>query len=98
MLIDLDHFLLARLRTGDWRALRAVLAEPSLALVGQDRIFAPGEVGTLRRLLSHHLLGGTLVAALAAVAPFWALLSAAVLYAHVLADLAWDVWRHDGPV
>jgi len=103
-LIDLDHFLLARIRAGDWRALQVILRDPSLAVLHQDEIFAEGEVGTLRRLLSHVLLSGALVGAFAllasasVVAVFWAILTAVVLYAHLLTDLAWDVWRRDGPV
>ena len=81
-----------------------MIANPSLAVFRQDRIFAEGEVGTLRRLLSHVLFGGALVGALALLAsarvlpPFWVTLTAVVLYAHLLADLAWDVWRRDAPV
>lgn len=96
-LIDLDHFLLARLNTGDWRALGAILREPSIAVLRQDRIFAEGEVGALRRLLSHVVVTGLLVGALAPVAPSWAILTAVVLYFHVLADLAWDVRGRDAP-
>ncbi|MFB6296855.1 MAG: hypothetical protein ABEH66_08485 [Halobacteriales archaeon] len=31
------------------------------------------------------------------LAAFWAVLTAVVLYVHLLSDLAWDVWRRDGP-
>jgi hypothetical protein len=102
-LIDLDHFLLARINTGDWRALRAIVREPSLAVLHQDRIFAEGEVGALRRLLSHVVISGALVGALALLAslgvlpPVWAILTAFVLYAHLLADLVWDVRRGSDP-
>lgn len=94
--VDFDHFLVARYNAGDWRALRAVLADPRLAFVSQDQIFTPGEVGVLQRLLTHVVLGGVLVVALLAGALVdLAVVSAVVLYVHVLADLVWDVARQD---
>ncbi|MFB6174330.1 MAG: hypothetical protein ABEI39_06780 [Halobacteriales archaeon] len=92
-LIDLDHFPLARLRTGEWRAVRACLEEPSLLLFDQAAIFEAGEVGAERRLLSHALIGGVLVGGLAFLDPFLALTTAVVLYVHVVADLIADVRR-----
>ena len=97
-LIDLDHFVVARLNTGDWRALRYCLATPTAVFLDQDSIFVPGEVGTLRRLLSHAVLGGVLVGALALASPFLAAFSALILYAHVVADLIHDVRQVDGVV
>lgn len=94
--IDLDHFLIARLRAGDWSHLRFVLANPRAAVVGQDRIFETGAVGDRSRLLSHALLGGALVAVVAAASSFLALVSAVVLWVHVLCDLAVDVREHEG--
>ncbi|WP_228546300.1 hypothetical protein [Halegenticoccus tardaugens] len=60
-------------------------------VAGQDDIFEEGEVGTLRRLLSHVVIGGVAVLALSLSSPFLALLTAVTLYAHLLADLVWDV-------
>lgn len=91
VLIDLDHFLLARLNTGGWRAARACLADPSLVLLDQDDIFEDGEVGSYRRLLSHALIGGALVGGLALVDSFLAVFTAVVLYAHVVSDLVAEV-------
>lgn len=88
--IDLDHFLLARLNDGDWRAVRRCLADPRIVFLDQGRIFRTGEVGTLPRLLSHVLIIGALVGALAFVAPGLAVFTAVVLYLHVLADLYAD--------
>ncbi|WP_198665621.1 MULTISPECIES: hypothetical protein [Haloprofundus] len=59
---------------------------------GQDEIFEDGEVGTLRRLLSHVVVVGVAVPALVLVSPALALLTAVVLYGHLLADLVWDVY------
>lgn len=88
--IDLDHFALARLNDGDWRAVRRCLADPRIVVLDQDRIFRPGSVGTLPRLLSHVVVAGALVAVLAIPAPGLAVLTAVVLYLHVLADLYED--------
>lgn len=91
VLIDLDHFLIARLRTGTWEAARACLRDPRLVLVSQDRIFDPGSVGILSRLLSHLVLVGVAVGLTALVDASLAVLTAVVLYAHLLSDVAWDV-------
>lgn len=88
--IDLDHFLLARLNDGDWRAARRCLADPRIVFLKQDRIFRTDEVGTLPRLLSHVVVAGLLVGLLAIAAPGLAVFTAVVLYLHVLADLYAD--------
>lgn len=89
--IDFDHFLVARLNTGSWAAARRCLRDPRIVFADQDAIFASGDVGVLRRLLSHVLIAGLLVAGLTFVDPFLAAFSAVVLYGHLLADLIWDV-------
>jgi hypothetical protein len=93
--IDLDHFLIARLRAGDWRHLRFAVGNPRAAFVDQDRLFDDGDVGALTRLLSHALVGGVVVVVLVPVDPFLALVSAVVLYVHVLADLAVEAPRYE---
>jgi len=93
--IDLDHFVIARLRTGDWHNLRLAVADPRAAFVEQERLFEPGDVGVLTRLTSHALIGGFVVAVLAPVAPLFALVSAVVVYGHVLCDLAAGVWKYE---
>jgi (2Fe-2S) ferredoxin len=89
--VDLDHFLVAALNTGEWRALRRCLRDPTLVVRDQGAIFEAGEVGVIRRLLSHVVLGGALVGLLALRAPFLAAFVALVLYFHLLADLLWDL-------
>ena len=90
--IDVDHFVVARLNTGNWDALLGVVRNPRRAFFDQERIFEGGEdVTKLQRLLSHAVIGGLLVAVLYPLAPYWAVLSAVVLYAHVLSDLVQDV-------
>ena len=86
-----DHFLVAWYNTGSPRAIRYVLRNPRAALVDQAAIFEPHEISKLDRLLSHHLIGGPLVAGLWFVAPDIALLTAATLYVHVVADLVADI-------
>lgn len=93
--IDLDHFLVARYNTGDWSAVRACLRDPRIVLVDQGAIFEPDAIWPVERLLTHVVAMGAIVVGLAAVAPSLALLSAVVLYGHLLSDLLWDVSRHD---
>jgi hypothetical protein len=90
--IDFDHFLIARLNTGNWDALLGVVRNPRRAVFDQRDIFDEGEdVTRIQRLLSHVVLGGVLVAALYPLSAYAALLSAVVLYVHVLSDLYQDV-------
>lgn len=90
VVVDLDHFLVARLVVGDWRHLRRVLAQPTDVLWDQSWIFPAEDFLVVERLLSHTLLGGALVAGAWSVSPTFAIYSAVVLYVHVLADLLRD--------
>ena len=90
VVIDFDHFAVARLETGDWAALRRCFRNPEIVLLDQDEIFGPQDLWPLQRLLSHHLIGGTVVFGLWLVSEPLALFTAVVLYAHVLGDLVWD--------
>jgi hypothetical protein len=89
-LVDLDHFLIARVRTGSWGPLRRCLSDPRMALFDQDEIFDEGDVGAGTRLVSHVLVTGLLVGGLAFVAPSLALVAGVVLVAHVACDVIWD--------
>ncbi len=90
VLIDLDHFVLARLRVGDWRHLRNCLKNPERVFFDQENLFdGTGEMAS-PRILSHVILGGVLTALTACVSRPVALLTGAVLYVHVLADLLRD--------
>jgi hypothetical protein len=91
--VDLDHFLIARARTGSWEPLRRCLADPRIALLDQAEIFDEGDVGTVTRLGSHLAITAAVVTALATVARSLALTAAAVLAAHIACDVAWDLWR-----
>ncbi|WP_458205746.1 hypothetical protein [Haladaptatus sp. NG-SE-30] len=88
--IDLDHFVLTRFRTGDWRHLRACLASPADAFSDQDQVFEDIDDMEPERILSHMILGGLLVGGLAVVSQPVAVFTAVVLYAHILADLLRD--------
>lgn len=96
--IDFDHFLVARLNTGEWTAVRRCLRDPRIVFTDQNAIFEEGDVGTLRRLLSHVVLAGLAVVGLLAVDVFLAVFTAVVLYAHLLSDLVWDVLAGAGRV
>ncbi len=90
--IDLDHFLIARFKTGRWDAVRFCLSNPRAAVADQSEIFEPGDVGVLSRLLSHVVIGGVVVPAIAALSVPLAIVTGVVLYAHLLADLVWDIY------
>lgn len=92
VLVDLDHFFIARVLVGDWRHLRRVLANP-LGLFGdQAWVFEDVRRFEDERLLSHHAIGGVLVTGTwLAISPAIGAFTAVVLYAHVLADLVHDV-------
>ncbi|MFC6837419.1 hypothetical protein [Halomarina ordinaria] len=87
--VDLDHFLLARLLSGDWSHLRSTLRRGRGAFVDQAGTFRGLEMER-RRHLSHHALGGVLVGGLALVSAPLAVFTAVVLYTHVLCDLLRD--------
>ena len=91
--IDVDHFLVARLTTGEWTPLRRCLSNPRLVFLDQDEIFEPDAIWPLQRLLSHVLIAGVVVPALALWNVPMAVFVGAVLYFHLLADLVWDVYR-----
>jgi hypothetical protein len=88
VLIDVDHFPIARMAVGDWRHLRRVLADPALLLFGQDEIFDLDFRRT--RIASHLLVGAGLTATLRRRAPAAAVVTAVCLAAHVVADALRD--------
>jgi Na+(H+)/acetate symporter ActP len=94
--IDFDHFLVAWYKTGETRAIRYCLCNPRAVVLDQDSIFAADDLGKLDRLLSHLLIAGPLAAALWLFDPATALLVAATLYVHVVADLVHDIRESDG--
>jgi hypothetical protein len=91
--VDLDHFLIARLRTGSWDPLRRCLRNPRMALFDQTEIFTRGDVGARTRLVSHLVIAGLLVGGLRGVTPGLAIVAGVVLAVHVCCDVAWDAWR-----
>ena len=95
VLVDLDHFLIARLKTGRWDAVRFCLANPIAALADQRRIFDRGDVGVLSRLLSHLLLAGIVVPLVAVASVSLAIVTGVVLYVHLVTDVVWDIYRLD---
>lgn len=67
VLIDLDHFPIARWYAGDWRHLRTALADPLAALVDQAGTFDDLPDFEPLRLGTHLLIGAPLVAGLVIV-------------------------------
>lgn len=91
VLIDLDHFLVARLKQGDWDATIRGLRNPRLLVLDQDQLFDEDALWARQRLLSHAIIATVVVGVLAAAASVWlALVAAASLWVHLLADLVWD--------
>lgn len=92
VIVDLDHFLIARAMQGDWSNLRRAVSNPRVGLIEQERVFADTDEVALRqyRLLSHLLVGGALVAVCTRVDDGLAVLVAVLLYAHVVADVVRD--------
>lgn len=93
--VDLDHFLIARVKTGGWDAVRFCLSNPTAAVADQGRIFGHGDVGVLSRLLSHLLIVGLAGPLLALASVPFSILTVAVLYVHLVCDVLWDIWRLD---
>ena len=91
--VDLDHFLIARVRTGDWNALVRCLRSPRVAFLDQDEIFEGDAVGAWPRLGTHVVITAALVTALAVVSHALALAAGLVLAVHIGCDVAWDVRR-----
>ena len=92
VLIDLDHFVLAWVLSGSLDPLRRVLRAPWIVVTDPSTIFDAEDLGPYHRLISHVVIAGVLVPGVwLAVDPFVGVLSAAVLYAHLLADLIADV-------
>lgn len=93
--IDFDHFVVARYRTGSWRAFRYLLSNPRRALADQSTIFREDDLNALDRLLSHVLIIGVAVPLTWVVSVDLGVTTAVVLYAHVLSDLLVDVRQFD---
>lgn len=83
--IDLDHFVIARIRVGDWSHLRDAVSDPVGAFVDQGSVFPQMEF-SVQRLLSHLIVGGGLTLLSALAAPLLAVFTAVVVYVHVVAD------------
>lgn len=92
VLIDLDHFLIARLNTGDWESLFGVIRSPVRSLADQSTIFPGHAISREDRMLTHLLIAAVLVAGLWTLSPAWGLVTAVVLYLHLLTDAIADVF------
>lgn len=88
--IDLDHFVIARLKVGDWSHLQRCLSDPVWAFTDQGNVFPDIEI-TVQRLFTHALIGVALVFGLLLVSPVVALFTAAVVSVHVACDLLREI-------
>lgn len=91
VLIDLDHFVIARLNTGSWEPFVRAIRSPAHSFVNQDDIFPEGAVTREDRVLTHLVVGGVLVAGIWPLHPDFAIVAAVVLYLHLLTDAIADV-------
>ena len=91
--VDLDHFLIARVERGDWQNLELAVTNPRVGLLEQERVFEEFDARfNLKRLFSHHLIGGVAVGGLALFgAASLAAFVGVVLYAHVVCDFLRDL-------
>lgn len=86
--IDVDHFLIARLRTDSWKNLRRVIERPSIVFLDQESIFDEGEVGPVDRLASHVLIGAVGAGLLWLFGlSYWAGVVVVTLLVHLVADV-----------
>jgi hypothetical protein len=83
--IDLDHFVIARVKVGDWHHLTDALGDLRVAFIDQELVFPDVSI-TVERLLTHLLIGGALVGTLVFVSVPLAVFTAVVLYAHIVCD------------
>ncbi|MEM4780197.1 MAG: hypothetical protein QXG03_01320 [Halalkalicoccus sp.] len=84
--IDLDHFLIARLKTGGWSYFTRAASDPVWAFTEQEQVFPDVDM-MVERLVSHVLIGGTLYRLFRPVSRLLSVFSAIVVSAHVLADV-----------
>ncbi|MDY6773589.1 MAG: hypothetical protein SVS85_00185 [Candidatus Nanohaloarchaea archaeon] len=95
VLIDLDHFLLARWKTGSWEQLFKALESPYRTFTDEDSVMGEDMGGTVSpgdRIVSH-LTVLMLVLALYLFQPRLSLLLVYTVSLHILADLFQD-WRN----
>ena len=84
--IDLDHFVIARRKTGDWSHLRAAVAHPVRAFTRQKNVF-PDLWFPVERLLTHTVIGGALALLWLPVSGTVAVFTAVIVYVHLVADM-----------
>ena len=82
--IDLDHFLIARLKTGSWSYFTRAVRHPVWAFTEQRDVFPDVEMRG-DRLVSHVFIGYALFGLLRRASHLLAIFSAIIVTAHVLA-------------
>lgn len=94
-IIDIDHFLIARLNSGSWMHLSQSVRNPHKLFLDQAAIFNPGDLFRDQRLFSHFLIFGFATGAMWFVSPFLSFATAVAIYTHILADLYSDMRTRD---
>lgn len=94
-MIDLDHFLIARLNSGNWGHIVQSIRNPYQLFFNQAAIFDTGDLFRDQRLFSHHLIFGIATTISWFVSPFLAFATAVAIYMHILADLYSDMQSRD---
>ncbi len=93
VVIDVDHVVLSMFVHGRWREGFKWLGQPRHALLSPDALLEDIDYPKLvhHRILSHMVI----FAALVVLVPVHELVRPAVLGlgAHILADIAWDLWN-----
>lgn len=88
--IDLDHFPIARAKTGGWSHFTRAVRHPVWALTDQSKVFPDVEMA-LERLVSHVVIGGVLTVLVRPINRIVSTFSAAIICAHILADVLREV-------
>ena len=86
VIIDIDHFAISRLHSGDWSAAKNCLRFPVQSLIYQEDIFGEEEVEPAERVLSHLLISGVVVPVIWVFTPRWSFVTGVVLYVHILTN------------
>lgn len=92
VLIDLDHFVVARLNTGSWEPFVRAIRSPVRSFLDQEDIFTERAVPSEDRVVTHLLVGGALTGGLWYLLPEWGYIAAVVIYLHLLTDAIADAF------
>lgn len=87
VLIDLDHFLLARRRTGNWSSLKEAFRCPVKTMTAAGNVFDDGLADEINRLITHGFILVLAVASAAIVNWKLSIVITGNIAVHILLDL-----------